>query len=40
MKIVVLINKLDRLIIELKLPPSDAYLKIKHTIDDINGLIK
>ena len=39
MPIVVFINKMDRLIIELKLPPSDAYLKIKHILEEINGLI-
>ena len=32
------INKLDRLIVEMKLPPEDAYLKIKHTLEEINGL--
>lgn len=36
---VILLNKLDRLVLELKLPPSDAYYKIKHTLDDINGVI-
>ncbi|CAF0821892.1 unnamed protein product [Didymodactylos carnosus] len=34
------INKIDRLVLELKLPPQDAYYKIKHIIDEINGLIK
>ncbi|CAF1679603.1 unnamed protein product [Adineta ricciae] len=34
------INKIDRLILELKLPPQDAYFKIKHIIDEVNGLIK
>jgi len=33
------INKIDRLIFELKLPPADAYLKIKHTIEEINQII-
>jgi 116 kDa U5 small nuclear ribonucleoprotein component len=33
------INKVDRLIIELKLPPSDAYYKLKHIIDEVNALI-
>lgn len=37
--IVVLLNKIDRLIIELKLPPADAYLKLKHTLEEINGII-
>lgn len=34
------INKVDRLIVELKLPPTDAYFKLCHTIDDINATIK
>jgi U5 small nuclear ribonucleoprotein component len=25
--------------LELKLPPSDAYLKLKHTLEEINGII-
>ena len=33
------INKIDRLILELKLPPSDAYFKIRSMIDEINNLI-
>lgn len=33
------INKVDRLIIELKLPPTDAYYKLKHIIDEVNSLI-
>jgi U5 small nuclear ribonucleoprotein component len=37
--ITVVINKIDRLILELKLPPLDAYRKIRHTIDEINELI-
>ncbi|KAL9248710.1 110 kDa U5 small nuclear ribonucleoprotein component CLO-like protein [Drosera capensis] len=37
--IVVVINKVDRLITELKLPPKDAYFKLKHTIDTINDRI-
>jgi len=31
--IICVLNKLDRLVLELKLPPADAYFKIKHTID-------
>ena len=38
-KITVLVNKIDRLIVELKLPPADAYLKIKHTLEEVNALI-
>lgn len=37
--ICVVINKVDRLILELKLPPTDAYYKIRHTIDEINELL-
>lgn len=33
------ISKIDRLILELRLPPADAYLKIKHTLEEINGII-
>lgn len=34
--LIVMLNKLDRLVLELKLPPSDAYYKIKHTLDEVN----
>ena len=37
--IVVVINKMDRLILELKLPPEDAYHKIVHTLEEINELL-
>ena len=30
--VVVVVNKIDRLIVEMKIPPEDAYLKIKHTL--------
>lgn len=32
------INKIDRLILELKLPPADAYFKLKHIIDEVNSI--
>jgi U5 small nuclear ribonucleoprotein component len=38
--IIVVINKIDRFVIELKLPPNDAYHKIKHTLDEINFIIQ
>lgn len=38
--ITICINKIDRLILELKLPPADAYFKLKHTIDEINTIIR
>ena len=34
--IVLCINKIDRLLAELKLPPSDAYHKLSHTIDEVS----
>ncbi|KAL8144441.1 hypothetical protein V2J09_017473 [Rumex salicifolius] len=37
--IVVVINKVDRLLTELKMPPKDAYFKLKHTIEVINNHI-
>ena len=33
-------NKIDRLILELKLPPTDAYYKLKHIVDEVNGLLR
>lgn len=35
----VVINKVDRLILELKLPPQDSYYKIQHTIEEVNRII-
>lgn len=34
-----IINKMDRLILELKLPPKDAYFKLKHVIEEVNTVI-
>ena len=36
----VVINKIDRLVLELKIPPEDAYLKLKHTIEELNGILR
>jgi translation elongation factor EF-G len=38
--ITLVVNKIDRLILELRLPPTDAFYKIKHTIEDINTYIR
>ncbi|KAI9300883.1 P-loop containing nucleoside triphosphate hydrolase protein [Cunninghamella echinulata] len=38
--ITLVINKVDRLILELKLPPADAYFKLKHTIEEVNNVIR
>jgi len=37
---VLFINKIDRLIVELKLPPADAYHKLRHVIEECNALIE
>ncbi|KAF2801842.1 116 kda u5 small nuclear ribonucleoprotein-like protein component, partial [Mytilinidion resinicola] len=37
---VLVVNKMDRLILELKLPPGDAYFKIKHVIEEVNKVIE
>ncbi|TNM96998.1 hypothetical protein fugu_015154 [Takifugu bimaculatus] len=39
MAITICINKVDRLILELKLPPTDAYYKLRHIVDEVNGLL-
>ena len=36
---VVVINKIDRLVIEQRLPPNDVYHKIKYMLDEINTVI-
>lgn len=37
--ITLVLNKLDRLILELRLPPSDAYFKLRQTIEEVNTVI-
>ncbi|EPY27503.1 116 kDa U5 small nuclear ribonucleoprotein component [Strigomonas culicis] len=39
MPLVLVITKMDRLILDLKLPPQDAYRKLRHLIDTLNNLI-
>ena len=39
-KITLVINKIDRLILELRIKPADAYYKIKHTIEEVNTAIR
>lgn len=39
-RMILVVNKIDRLILELKLPPADAYFKIKHTIDEVNIVVQ
>ncbi|KAI9720026.1 MAG: hypothetical protein M1812_003153 [Candelaria pacifica] len=40
MPLTLVVNKMDRLILELKLPPTDAYFKIKHVIEEVNTMIE
>lgn len=37
--LVLLINKVDRLILELKLPPNDMYYKLRHLIESVNAFV-
>jgi 116 kDa U5 small nuclear ribonucleoprotein component len=37
--IIVLLNKIDRIVLEPRFPPHDAYFKLKHTLDEINQAI-
>eukprot|EP00899_Mesostigma_viride_P009923 jgi/Mesvir1/18932/Mv25784-RA.3 len=39
MRVCMVISKVDRLITELKLPPADAYHKLRHTIEEVNGVL-
>jgi translation elongation factor EF-G len=39
-KTTLVVNKIDRLILELRIKPADAYYKIKHTIEEINTFIR
>lgn len=34
------ILQIDRLILELKLPPQDAYFKLKHIIEEVNSILR
>ncbi|KAL1893106.1 hypothetical protein Cpir12675_004252 [Ceratocystis pirilliformis] len=35
-----IINKVDRLILELRLPPKDAYFKLKLVVEEVNTIIE
>lgn len=39
-KMTLVVNKIDRLILELRIKPADAYYKIKHTIEEVNTFIR
>lgn len=38
--LVLVVNKIDRLMMDLKLPPTDAYFKIKYAIEEVNTMIE
>ncbi|RCK55018.1 Pre-mRNA-splicing factor cwf10 [Candida viswanathii] len=38
--VVVVLNKLDKLILDLRLPVKDAYLKLQYIVDEINDYIE
>ncbi|CAK4030781.1 u5 small nuclear ribonucleo component [Lecanosticta acicola] len=38
--LVLLVNKMDRLVNELRLPPADAYFKLKHVVEEVNTHIE
>ena len=40
LKITLVVNKIDRLILELRIKPADAFYKIKHTIEEVNTVIR
>ena len=39
LKMVLVVNKMDRLILELRLPPAEAFFKVNHTIEEVNSVI-
>ncbi|GBE77516.1 Pre-mRNA-splicing factor cwf10 [Sparassis crispa] len=39
LKLTLVVNKIDRLILELRIKPADAFYKIKHTIEEVNNVI-
>lgn len=39
-KIILMLTKLDRLVLELRLPPLDAYYKIRRTIEEVNETVE
>jgi len=40
LKICLCVNKIDRLILELRIPPEDCYLKLQHTINQVNKILE
>lgn len=40
LNIILVINKMDKYILDLRLPPSQAYYKLMHVIEEVNFYIK
>ncbi|KAL7575919.1 hypothetical protein ACA910_000718 [Epithemia clementina (nom. ined.)] len=38
--LVLCLTKVDRLLVELKLPPNDCYFKLQHVIESVNDLVQ
>lgn len=38
-EMILVVSQIDRLVLELRLPPSDAYFKLRYMIDDLNSWI-
>ena len=38
-QLILVVTQIDRLILELRLPPNDAYFKLRYVIDDLNAAI-
>mmetsp|Transcript_1942 Transcript_1942/g.4164 ORF Transcript_1942/g.4164 Transcript_1942/m.4164 type:complete len:992 (-) Transcript_1942:146-3121(-) len=39
LKLMLVINKIDRLVLELRLPPQDAYFKVRQVIEEVNACL-
>jgi len=39
LKLILVLNKMGRLILELKLPPQDAFFKIRQVIEEVNAVV-
>ena len=37
--LILVISQIDRLVLELRLPPNDAYFKLKYMIDEVNAAV-
>ena len=40
LRVMLVVSKLDRLIVELRLPPTDAYHRLVHCIEEVNDVLR